>query len=123
MISFFSGSTWSFLDALVTITTVLFVIYNWWINKKQLQKIDVYIQKGDDPKVRIPTYMIRKNFTRSELFGILGALDKERDFKIAYLKSEAFLQNVLEIQQGREDEMIIRLQDGDKFDWSGNEIC
>ncbi len=67
----FGGDTWTFIDALVTILTLLLVIYNWYQNYKQNQeiRIQIVLQHMNITKV-LPIPLIRKNFTRSELFNI-----------------------------------------------------
>lgn len=89
---------------------------NWWNAKKQKQQIDIFIKRGNQEE-KIPSYIIRANFTRSEIFGVLGGLDSDRDFNIKYTKKPEFIKRILDIQQGKENSLTILLEDDDKFDW------
>ena len=113
----FGGDTWTFIDALVTILTLLLVIYNWYQNYKQNQeiRIQIVLQHMNITKVlAIP--LIRKNFTRSELFGILGAYDKDSKFCIEHTSSIKFFEDIRNIQEGKLDEISIIIKKEDKFD-------
>ena len=113
----FGGDTWTFIDALVTILTLLLVIYNWYQNYKQNQeiRIQIVLQHMNITKV-LPIPLIRKNFTRSELFGILGAYDKDSKFCIENTSSIKFFEDIRNIQEGKLDEISIIIKKEDKFD-------
>ena len=113
----FCGDTWTFIDALVTILTLLLVIYNWYQNYKQNQeiRIQIVLQHMNITKV-LPIPLIRKNFTRSELFGILGAYDKDSKFCIEHTSSIKFFEDIRNIQEGKLDEISIIIKKEDKFD-------
>lgn len=113
----FGGDTWTFIDALVTILTLLLVIYNWYQNYKQNQeiRIQIVLQHMNITKV-FPIPLIRKNFTRSELFGILGAYDKDSKFCIEHTSSIKFFEDIRNIQEGKLDEISIIIKKEDKFD-------
>jgi len=116
-ITFFPGSTWSVIDALVTIATVIGVGYSVYQGWKQNQKIKIYIQREDEAPQKLPVDVMRKHFSRSELFGLLGALDKESSFRIKQTSSETFLQDILSVQNGKKDSITIKINKDDKFDW------
>ena len=113
----FGGDTWTFIDALVTILTLLLVIYNWYQNYKQNQeiRIQIVLQHMNITRV-LPIPLIRKNFTRSELFGILGAYDKDSKFCIEHTSSIKFFEDIRNIQEGKLDEISIIIKKEDKFD-------
>lgn len=102
----------------VTIVFAFFAMlasgFNVWQRKKDKEKIEIYIEK-DNKKILLPTYVIRKNFTRAEVFGILGALEKDNDFKIKYTSDDKFIKDIFDIQTGKEKELIIKLDKNDKF--------
>ena len=104
----FGGVTWAFIDALVTILTLLLVIYNWYQNyiQKHEIRIQIVLQHMNITKV-LPIPLIRKNFTRSELFGILGAYDKDSKFCIEHTSSIKFFEDIRNIQEGKLDEISI----------------
>jgi hypothetical protein len=89
---------------------------NWWNNKKQLKPIKIIIEKNGIQDT-LPLDIIRKNFTRAEIFGILGAFDKDSNFKIKYTSSREFLNQISDIQESKSDQLIVKIEDKDKFDW------
>lgn len=96
--------------------TMILSFCNIWQRKKDKDKIEIYIQKNDQ-KIRLKTYMIRKNFTRAEVFGMLGALDKDSSFKIKYTSNADFIENIFNIQKGKQKELVIKIDENDKFDY------
>lgn len=95
---------------------MFFAFRNWWNNKKQTKPIQIIIDKNGQREV-LPFELIRKNFNRSEIFGILGAFDKDSKFCISYTSSKDFFQQISDIQESKKNEIIIYLKDSDKFDW------
>jgi hypothetical protein len=95
---------------------MFFAFKNWWNNKKQLKPIPIIIDKNGKKDI-LPFDIMRKNLTRSEVFGVLGAFDKESNFSIKYTASKDFFRQVSDVQEGKKDEIVIYLKDGDKFDW------
>lgn len=91
-----------------------FSFSNWLKRKKDTEKIEIYIEKNEQ-KILLPSYVIRKNFTRAEVFGILGALENDSDFKIKYTSDKDFTKNIYDIQTGKEKELIVKIDENDKF--------
>lgn len=89
---------------------------NWWNTKKQMQTIKIIIERDGKQKL-LPLEIIRKNFTRSEVFGVLGAFDKDSSFKITYTAKKEFFQQISDIQESKKDLLIVKIQEDDKFDW------
>lgn len=89
---------------------------NWWNNKKQFKPIKIIIEKNGTKDI-LPLDIIRKNFTRSEVFGVLGAFDKDSNFNIKSTSSRDFFNQISDIQESKSDELIIKITDEDKFDW------
>lgn len=89
---------------------------NWWNTQKQMQPIKIIIERDGERK-SLPLEIIRKNFTRSEVFGVLGAFDKDSSFKIAYTAKKEFFKQISDIQESKKDSLIVKIQEGDKFDW------
>jgi len=124
---FKQSEAWATIEALftivsifVTVGTLIMVVKNYRANKKQLQKIDIFlhIENGTQKTLeKLPTYIIRKNFTRAELFGILSVLHSEDKFKIDYLGTVEFMEKVYQIQAGKENNLIIKISSEDNFHW------
>lgn len=115
IIDWFGGSIWTFIDALVTMFTLWLVFNNWRNSQKQLEPIKLFIEKEGIIK-EIPTYIIRRNFTRSDIKGILKELhESKEDFKIKDIIQADFLKKIFEIQQGNASELVIKIIDTDFF--------
>lgn len=117
MIWFKTSEVWSTVDAIVTLITVYGVGYTYFTNKRQMEPIKIFIKKENIIK-EIPTYIIRKNFTRGDIKGILSELHESKDpFKIADIKKPLFLQKIFEIQQGKGSELVINIYQDDFFEY------
>lgn len=115
--NFFLTNIWAFLDALVTVLTVYGVGYTYFSNKKQLQPIKIFLKKGNITK-EIPTYIIRKNFTRGDIKGILSELhDSDEPYKISDIRKPLFLKRIFDIQQGKYSDLTINIYDSDFFEY------
>ena len=67
----FESLTWTCIDGLITLLTLLLVILNWCQNHKQNKQIEIFINFKDDGEIiKLPIRLIRKNFTRAEIFGV-----------------------------------------------------
>jgi hypothetical protein len=112
---FRAAITW--IDWLVTLfsfSAMLFAGMNWFANRIQRKPIRIYVEQAGERKL-MPEEPPRKNLTRAEINGILGAVHCERHFSIAYLKTEAFFKELKEIQKGKKDELIIPIGPDDNF--------
>jgi len=109
--------TWmDWVTIIFSFFAMFFAFKNWWNNKKQLKPIQIIIDRNGEKEI-LPFEIMRKNFTRSEIFGVLGACDKDSKFEIKYTASRDFFRQVSEVQESKIDEVIIYLKDTDKFDW------
>lgn len=79
----------------ITIVFAFFAMIGTFINffyrRKDSKLIKIYIQFPDGSRRLVPYHITRRNFTRSELFGILRAIDKEGSFNIKYTSTPEFL--------------------------------
>ena len=108
---------WYYIDAFVTVGTLFGVWYNYNQNKKQLEPVKIFIKKGSVQK-EIPTYIVRKHFTRADVKGILSELhDSDKFYKINYITKPAFLKAILDIQQGAKSELTINIRNDDFFEY------
>jgi len=113
----FNGKLWSWIDALITIFTVIGVFYNYLQNEKQLDVIPLYLQIKDS-KLKLPTYTVRKNFTRAELKGILSGIHNGKTLEIDYIDNPTspYLKELVDIQQGKKNSLTIPIKEKDKFE-------
>jgi hypothetical protein len=114
-VKWFGQDWWSFIDALVTIVTVSAVLYNLWQIKKQLNPIQILIKKND-VITELPSFIIRKNFTRSEVQGVLRSLHKGETYDIAFTGKAEFLKAIVGIQRGDSSTLIIPILPEDTFE-------
>lgn len=113
----FESLTWTCIDGLITLLTLLLVILNWCQNHKQNKQIEIFINFKDDGEIiKLPIRLIRKNFTRAEIFGVLGAFDKDSKFTIAHTSTVVFFEDIEQIQKGKKNEICITITENDKFD-------
>ncbi len=98
----------------VALATLAFMVY--FKYGKQLQAVTIFIEKEGE-EIELPIKIIRKNFTRSELSGVLRALDKKGKFDIAYMSTIIYFQDIEDVQEGKKDNFIIKLGKEDKFEF------
>ena len=98
----------------VALAVLAFMIY--FKYGKQLQPIAIIVEQNNE-KSELPIKVLRKNFTRSELFGLLGALDKNSNFKIHYTSSIEFFKDIEDIQEGKKDTLLLKMTESDRFDF------
>lgn len=107
------------LDKILIVVTCIYFVCNFYKlrNKEKVENalIKIFILKNDKRK-ELPIDITRKQITRSEIMGILGAFDKDSKFDIKYTSKKEFLEQITRIQQNKSDEIIIRIDKNDKFD-------
>ena len=121
---FKESEIWASIDAsftivsiLVTFGTFVMVVRNYRANKKQLEPIKLHLHIREDI-VQIPSYILRKNFNRVEVKGILKELhDSKDDYEIDYIANpkSTFLKDIFEIQSGSKDDLVIEIKEKDIF--------
>jgi len=124
MLWFKTSELWASIDAFftlvsmsVTFGTLVMVVKNYYTNKKSLEKIEIYIHTPNKELYKLPTYIIRKNFTRAEVFGTLRALNIGDDFNIVYTSTTKFLEDIFKVQTLKSDRLIIEIDENDNFKW------
>jgi len=105
------------LDVATAVALAVLAFMAYYQYGEQLQPISIYIEK-EGHREELPVKILRKNFSRSEVFGLLGALDKESSFKISYTSSIEFFKDIEDIQASKKDSLIIKLGASDKFELS-----
>lgn len=96
--------------------TLGFVARNSWHNRKNQDEISIILHyKDENFKKELPIKILRKNFTRSEIFGCLGAVCKKDKFNIAYTKKPEFFAKIIEVQNKKADSLEIEILKSDEF--------
>lgn len=106
---------WANIDAGITILTLGLVFYSWYQSFKQNKQIKIFIIDNGQT-IELPIKLLRRNFTRAELFGILGAFEKDSKFNIEYTSTIDFFENIENIQNAKSNEITIIITEKDKFD-------
>lgn len=111
LIAWFEGSTWTFIDALITCLTLVLVFYNWYIVYRQSRPVQIVL-KNDDTTHILATVM-RKHLTRAEVLGILGQfqLDSTQRYNIKYLSTSRFYNSVIDAQNDRSNQIVIQMDE------------
>lgn len=81
-----------YCDALTIVfafIAMIFAFRNFISAQKGEQIIGIFIEKNGQ-KESLPLVILRKNFTRAELFGALQTINQREKFNIAYLKTMDF---------------------------------
>ena len=105
---------WTVLDGLVTTGTLMAVIINIYVNAKnnemQLKKIPIYF---NDRKLNLD--IARKDFSRSELQGILGILRKNMKvpYEIESLSQLNYIDTIYKIQKSELHELKIYITENE----------
>ncbi len=103
---------WSVIDtaSAVALATLAIIAYYEYIKGKDVIKL--YFLVGDK-KIDTNLSLLRKDFSRSELLGILGMIQKnpKERFKISYFKNPEILNKIQMIQKGQGKEFIIKLEE------------
>ncbi|MFA7083899.1 MAG: hypothetical protein WC141_05115 [Arcobacteraceae bacterium] len=105
-----NSEAWSFVDRLINVGTLFAVIVNISINAKnkelELQKIPIYFNKK-----KLNFEILRKDFTRQELQGVLGVLrvDMKSHYKVEYLSGTDYLEDIYKIQKSKLDKFVVNI--------------
>ena len=108
-----------YCDALTIVfafIAMIFAFRNFISAQKGEQIIGIFIEKNGQKE----SVILRKNFTRAELFGALQTINQREKFNIAYLKTMDFFESLSQIQAKKSSELIIKLSPNDSFDFDKN---
>ena len=108
-----------YVDIITTVISflTLITVFKNWLNARKQQKPIAIILKSQEKTIEIPIKLMRKNVTRSEVFGTLGAFNKEHKFKVEYISSKDFFEQLLAVQEGKKDSLIILLEEHDDYNY------
>jgi ABC-type uncharacterized transport system involved in gliding motility auxiliary subunit len=109
---------WNLFSALDTASAVslsVLAFFGYLEYSKSEDQIKIYLKVEDEEPLDTQLSVLRKNCTRSEVFGILGMIQKDskKRYDIKYMKDISLLHTLQEIQKGDRDEFIIPLTQGE----------
>jgi len=96
------------LDTASAVALATLAFFGYLEYTKQEDKIKIYFEV-DTEKVDTGLSILRKNFTRSEVLGILGMIQKDAKnrFDIGYTRKASMLDTLHKIQKGDQDSFVI----------------
>ncbi len=115
LITFFNSDAWMGADGVITLLTLIAaggnLFYSMRQNSKKKKLIRIRFQHSETGERFDVEELIREHFRRSEVQGILRNKLKEgiAQFDIAYLSDKKYLRDVFAVQQGKKDELVIRI--------------
>lgn len=103
------------IDKIISLVTVLFVIYKWWQDRKQDEKIAISFSLNGQEILLENISIIRRHITRSEILGILGVIQKnsKERYNIDYLSDVRFFEDLYKIQKGTLNKLVIVVTDNE----------
>lgn len=116
----FNSNLWAFVEGLITIITLGYVYKSYNENKTQEEDISVRIRYDNGEEKPLTLTIKRKNFTRSEVKGILGDAHNGESYNIEYLNSRKFTSDILDIQASKKKVFWIEITASDVFDLRTN---
>ncbi len=96
-------------------------VYNRWKEYKNKELIKFFFEVNGIKENKERFSIIRKNVTRAEIAGYLSFIQKDSKdrYNISHLMTQQFFDDIYKIQQGKQDELIIKMDktQQDKFAW------
>ena len=110
-----STITWmDWITIIFSFITMLGVVYNYFRNRKQLDKIIIIFKIiSTNKELIIDKNLTRKDCQRSEIQGILRTklIKGFKIYEIDYIGDNKYFENIYNIQIAKEDKLIIELKD------------
>jgi len=98
----------------VALALLAFMVYARY--GSQLKPISIVI-KQDGSEKELNVKILRKNFTRSELMGVLGVIHKSPEkFEIAHIATTEFFKDLEDVQENRKDSLVLMINENDTFE-------
>jgi len=108
----FIWELWSTVDVslAVSLGVMAFLGYREYISLED--EISIYFER-EGIEIDTGLTILRKNFTRGELMGILGMIqqDQQAKYSLAYLKNKEILHFIHAIQKGEKSRFVLPLSD------------
>ena len=99
------------IDTASAVALALLALFGYVEYIRMEEKIEIAFDLNGQ-KIDTGLSLLRKNFTRSELLGVLGMIQKEQEkrFKLSFFQEPASLDAIQQIQKGKAKEFHIPLQ-------------
>jgi len=106
---------WGVLDTSSAVALALLAFFAYYNYTKEDDVIKIYFEINRN-KIDSNLSLLRKEFSRSEILGLLGMIqkDQEKRFKLAYFQNPEILKAIQKIQKGEGKEFTIKLQEDEK---------
>jgi amino acid permease len=91
----------------VALAVLAFLGYSEFIRSEEAVKIFFEI---DGKEYDTGLSLLRKNFTRSEVMGVLGMIQKNQErYKLSFFQDKSILKKLQDIQTGKEKKFLIKM--------------
>ena len=102
---------WGALDSSFAVAVGFLAIFVYKELAKEQDAIELKFKIGNHKPISTGLTLLRKNFTRSELMGILGMIKKDQDqrYTLEFFQDIAVLKKIQDIQTGRDKVFIIEM--------------
>jgi len=123
---FFYPAVWEWFSVLDTASAVALAAIAIWGYFEYIRSEDVIkiFFKIKDKKLDTKLSILRRDFTRSELMGVLGMIQKNQDkrFELKELKDPSILTKIQRLQKGKDKEFILKIAEHEleQFELSDN---
>jgi flagellar motor component MotA len=105
----FLWALYEVLDTASAVALAVLAFFGYMEYSKSEDKIKIYFKVDNQKQIDTNLSILRKNFSRSEVFGLLGMIQtnaKDR-FDIAYSRDKSMLDALHAVQKGDEDSFVI----------------
>ena len=102
---------WSAVDSSFAVAVGVLAFFVYIELAKEQDVIELKIKIGNKEPIDTGLSLLRKNFTRSEIMGILGMIKKNQDerYKLKFFQDKEVLKKIQNIQTGRDKVFIIEM--------------
>jgi len=109
----FFPNIWKWFSIIDTATAVALAFLAGWgyfEYAKSEEPVKIFFDI-DGKKVDTGLSLLRRNFTRSEVMGVLGMIQKKQKekFELQFMKQKAILEKLQKIQTGKDKEFVIKM--------------
>jgi len=110
---------WGVIDTSSAVALAVLAGLAYWEFIKGEHTIKIYFLV-DGKKIDTGLSLLRKDFSRSELLGLLGMIkiDPKQRFKLSYFQNPSILKDIQQIQKGYGDEFTIEIKKEDLKDFN-----
>jgi len=102
---------WGAVDSSFAVAVGILAIFVYKEMARAQDIIELKFQIGNKEPIETGLSLLRKNFTRSEIMGILGMIQKEQEkkYRLEFFQDKKVLKKIQDIQTGKERVFIIKM--------------